>query len=306
MNNDSEGASAPMIPATGIPPSTSPHGNFDIQPSHGTEGVLARLFKVICYDITGQRGITLIQWNKLIADYIRNLDGSNTLDRMSVRGNSNKEFRRTSMTWKVFLKGLRILKFLCFNFTVDAELEDGKVVTAQIFVTFYPINRLRELFPGEPFQKFLSDNLVRKGKEDAIGIPKASPNVKRKGLSILLNRLCLAMSDGKGIDILTWNDLMHDHVEKYHSEISKDKKVTVRGNINKELRKGTLAWKVFCKALCFLKVKKFSITVTAIREDGNEFESSTVVTFPETTKAPVFGSYAAQQKKLALLESKDD
>jgi hypothetical protein len=305
MNNDQQRATAPTVAAQGIAPSANPGGNFDIHPSHGTEGVLARLYRVICQDTTGQRGITLIQWNKLIADYIRDKNQT-TLDRMSMRGNLNKEFRRTRMTWRVFCKGMQILKFLCFSVIVDAEFESGEVITAKTFVSFFSPDKLMELFPGEAFQKFLSENLVKKTKGAVVGIPKSSPTQRQSSLSTLLNKLCLAMSHEKGIDLLSWNSMMCDYVQKYHPDISDDKKISVRGNLNKEFRKGAMTWKVFCKALCFLKITKFSITVVAIREDGQEFDSSTVVTFPKVTKAPVFGSYAAAQKKLAFQECSDE
>jgi hypothetical protein len=54
------------------------------------------------------------QWGALMADFIqdsRNGVPDNRKDQTSMRGNLTKEFARPQMTWKVFCKAMRFLKF---------------------------------------------------------------------------------------------------------------------------------------------------------------------------------------------------
>lgn len=89
------------------------------------EGVLARLFRQILFDVN----VNIYKWDSLMVKYLNNpINGvpQNGKDRSSARGNLNKELRRPSMTWKVFRKGLRFLNPKGIRFEVHLEWDSKK------------------------------------------------------------------------------------------------------------------------------------------------------------------------------------
>lgn len=84
------------------------------------EGVLSRLFRQILAD----NKVGSYAWNNLMERYLddpRNGIPKNGKDRSSARGNLGKELYRSSMTWKVFRKGLQFLGARRVKFTVECE-----------------------------------------------------------------------------------------------------------------------------------------------------------------------------------------
>jgi hypothetical protein len=246
--------------------------------SGGIEGVLTRLFNTICLDVTGGRGISPIQWNKLMIDYIRKVVESNTtMDRSSIRGNVNKELRRPSMTWNVLVqKGLKFLKFEAFTVSVYGELLDGREFHAHTSVSFVPNSKFEHLFPKElPMGAAVHRN-DSKGR-------RASQRTYSSGasgvLARLFNLICLNITDGKGFSQIQWNQMLTTFIDATEGQLTAEKRQSVRGNLNKEFRLSKMTWKVFCKALRFLQVANFTIHLTAYREDGSICECETPVNF---------------------------
>lgn len=53
---------------------------------------------------------------------------------------------------------------------------------------------------------------------------------------------------------------------------------SARGNIRKELLRGSMTWKVFCKGIRFLQVPRFTITICLHHRNGDKsFHEHTVV-----------------------------
>lgn len=95
---------------------------------NSANGILAAMF----YRILGERKISLPAWGQLMNDFVsdaRNgLKDDNQKDKTSMRGNLTKEFSRLAMTWKVFIKGLKILQVVRFRVHIEAQYATGKPV----------------------------------------------------------------------------------------------------------------------------------------------------------------------------------
>lgn len=105
--------------------------------SSGASGVLARLFNLICLDLTEGKGFSQIQWNQMLTTFIDATEGQLTAEkRQSVRGNLNKEFRLSKMTWKVFCKALRFLQVASFTIHLTAYRQDGMIFECETPVNF--------------------------------------------------------------------------------------------------------------------------------------------------------------------------
>ncbi len=328
VNNDNKSVNWSAQHGSGIPQTNTGYGAYQNQRAPGVEGVLARLFGLITLEITGGKGLSVIQWTKLISDYVREIDKNNIgLDRMSIRGNLNKEFRRPKMTMPVFCKGARFLKFPCIHLGITAQLESGKTISAGTGITFVSIHELRKKFGEEAVVRFLANRdrqfntsqnawiaaaIEKNAKAPEVGdapvklhgIPYG-PNQRRSKptgnvqgvLPILFDKLCLSASDGHGITHTEWNRLMNEYVDKNHSDLSHDKKVAIRGNLNKGFRKSRMTWKEFCKAIRFLTATSFTITFSGIREDGYEYECSTRVNFAAAQSKPRFSSFMSGENE---------
>lgn len=247
--------------------------------SGGIEGVLTRLFNIICLDVTGGRGISPIQWNKLMIDYIRVMAESNTsMDRSSIRGNMNKELRRPGMTWNVLCKGLRFLKFEAFTVSIEGELINGKEFCAHTTVSFVPNSKFESLFPKELPQRFaVNYNEGKVRRKPTRSFSSSYSGVMAK----LFNLICLSITDGAGFSQMQWNSMLSDYIDRTEGHLSQEKRTNVRSNLNKEFRHPKMTWKVFCKGLRFLQVANFSIHIQAYREDGTISECETGIHFAQ-------------------------
>lgn len=92
----------------------------------GITGVLAGLFRKMLLDLN----INGMRWSHLMDEYVhvesQVHNKNNRRDRVSIRGNLNKEFIRGRMTWKVFCRGMMLLKIRRFGIVIIAEHESGK------------------------------------------------------------------------------------------------------------------------------------------------------------------------------------
>lgn len=241
--------------------------------SGGVEGVLTRLFNIICLDATGGRGISPIQWNKLMIDYIRIMVESNTtMDRSSIRGNMNKELRRPSMTWNVLCKGMRFLKFEAFTVSIYGNMLDGREFSAFTSGSFVPQSRFEHMFPKERPQGYA---VQRKDPKVAKSPSRVYASGTKGMLARLFNLICLDITESKGFSHIQWNDMLADYIDRTEGHLDADKRLNVRSNLNKEFRLSKMTWKVFCKGLKFLQVAGFTIHITAYREDGTISECET-------------------------------
>lgn len=283
----------PII-ASGIPLTKAAYANNQFRQASGMEGILTGIFRSICKETSpNKQGISPIQWNRLMADYLRNLpENQSGYDRMSVRGNLNKEFRRAKMTWLVFCKGMRFLKFLCFNIRIQAVTEDNVEFDANTSFLLSTMAKLKETISEGAIEEFFPKN--SKFPPNALGIHYGNAQKPKfvngpKGvLARLFNIICLEYSGGTGIGHLQWNKLLTNFIEKYGDMYKTADSMSIRGNLKKEFRKGSMTWKVLCKGLRFLKVSTFIVTIRGIREDGSEYETS-VQYYPPRSKEVILG-----------------
>lgn len=246
----------------------------------GIDSTLTRLFNALCLDVTGGRGISPIQWNKLMNDHIRSIVESNTvLDRSSIRGNRNKELRRTNMTWLVFCKGLQFLKFEAFTISIEGSLSDGKEFNAYTSVSFVPNTRFAHLFPEEQYSGV---NIARKEGKASLK-PRAFVNGYRGALARLFNLICLDLTDGAWFSKDQWDNLLTTYIDETEGELEPEKKLNVRSGLNKEFRLPKITWKVFRKGLRFLQVRSFTLRIIAYRVDGLISECETTINFAPRT-----------------------
>jgi hypothetical protein len=89
-----------------------------------SDSVLASLFRTILMDL----GITAIRFEKLLDKYIIQAKLPNNIkDASSQRGNLRKELLKTTMTWKVFIKGLMFLNVIKFDISVKLYHPNGRL-----------------------------------------------------------------------------------------------------------------------------------------------------------------------------------
>lgn len=242
-------------------------------------GILTRLFNIVCYDITGGQGISPIRWNNLMKDYVRTVSENNSgYDRSSIRGNSNKQLHKPQMTWNVLFKALQFLKFEAFTIGICGENESGKEFNAYTSVSFVPKTRFESMFPKElP----LSSPVQRTGVIASRNSRRGYSNLPGGVLSKLFALICLALTDGQGFTQAQWNELVDQFITVYDGEEDsvKIKKLNDKSNLNKEFRLPKMTWRVFCKGLKFLKIGKFTLYITAYREDGVISNCETSINF---------------------------
>lgn len=249
--------------------------------SGGVDGVLAKLFNLICLEITNGGGIGPIQWNKLMIDYIRRVSSSKiAIDRSSIRGNMNKELRKPGMTWKVFsTKGLPFLKMDCFSLTINAVFEDGKETCSTVSAAFSADSKYRDTLPKD---KYINPQGKQGKRTRGGGLAKGGISYSSDAGSILarmFNTICLDMTDGVGFNEMQWNKMLDEYIDRHTVTSSPADRQSTRSNHKKDFRRGKMMWRVFCKGLQFLKVQQALITIECVREDGLRVTVDTNVVF---------------------------
>lgn len=100
----------------------------------GTESVLRNIYNEIMLKL----GITLEKFNELTNQYIIRANiPLNVREISSTRGNIKKEILKSSMSWKVFIKGLIFLNVEKLDMAVKLYHHNGKVTTHYRSVVFH-------------------------------------------------------------------------------------------------------------------------------------------------------------------------
>lgn len=82
------------------------------------------------------------------------------------------------------------------------------------------------------------------------------------------------------VDVMKWGHLMNVFIRKQAPYYQNRRDFSsLRGNINKELSKGSMSWKVFSKSLQFLGAVRFRITIDVEYENGKVSNHSCIVSF---------------------------
>lgn len=109
----------------------------------GIAGVLSRLFRIMIQDLQ----ITPTRWRVLMDDYVMmqmqhfSAAQNNQRDRTSIRGNMNKEFLRSRMTWKTFCKAMMFFQIRRFKIIIIAEHESGRITEHSAVVDYGTVNK---------------------------------------------------------------------------------------------------------------------------------------------------------------------
>ena len=124
---------------------------------------------------------------------------------------------------------------------------------------------------------------------NALVIAKLSDNVhsehgKQGSTDTILSKLFFRMMKDLNIKFPQWNHLMVQYIndpKKCIPANTKDQS-SARGNLQKELFKPRMSWKVFCKGIRFINILKFKITITAFHVNGKVTEHGLMVDFGDT------------------------
>jgi hypothetical protein len=96
-----------------------------ITETRGIGGIVARLWRTILSDLNIRPG----KFELLLTEFIINAKSKVADDRVSklfTRGNLRRELERPTMTIKVFMKGIKMLRVTKFKIAVELEFSNGK------------------------------------------------------------------------------------------------------------------------------------------------------------------------------------
>lgn len=156
----------------------------------------------------------------------------------SIKGNLKKELLKSVMTWKVFIKGLMVLNVEKFDLAIEIKTSD------------------KENNVAKHIQTVVLDPEVIKTEKDLDKIESVLSTVFKQ-LQFLL-----------GITIERYNELLKNYIIKAKVPNTQIDVSSARGNLNKELKKPTMSWKVFIKGLNFLNVVELNIGVQLYHKNG--------------------------------------
>jgi len=99
----------------------------DIITTGTSDSVLASLYRSILHDLQ----IKLYRFDQLLVNYVAVMHRSatNIKDRTSVKSNLYKELLKSKITFKVFMKGLRVLNIKKFDLVVRLHHANGTITT---------------------------------------------------------------------------------------------------------------------------------------------------------------------------------
>lgn len=140
-----------------------------------SENLLTRLFRTILFDLNigGRRFDALVK--RYLMDPNSGIKDDKTA-RNNHRGNLMKELAAADMTWRVFMKALRVVGAVEFEVVVNMRhMVDGKlvltshVVKAENAITYDEPKT--DLSNAKVIDHFLSDELSRQSEENTIPAP---------------------------------------------------------------------------------------------------------------------------------------
>jgi hypothetical protein len=75
-----------------------------------------------------------------------------------------------------------------------------------------------------------------------------------------------------------FGSFMHDYVNDPNNRVPKDRSTQTsrRSNLIKALSDNAMSWKVFCRGLRLLQLRRFEITIKAYHRHGNKISTHTV------------------------------
>lgn len=204
----------------------------------GVGGALAELFRTIQYDL----GISGPRMEVLISEFIinekRNLP-DNRVARFLVRGNIRRELERPSMTFKVFVKMLKIIGVKRMDFGV--ELDFG---------------------PDKPTQKHSVHVDMKYHSSKSL-----DEDDDKQTVNVVMSSLWNHIKESQGYTPEQFDKLLGDFIAAERRKI-KDKRIAklfTKGNVKRELEKPAMTFKVFMKGLRVICIKKAKVFVDVER-----------------------------------------
>lgn len=126
----------PKFPKS-TPPSISvgfPSARFDQKKrdlgniSSDADGILTRLYRNIVYDLTNNQWYSTIAWRKMMEAYLDEMVASDpNVSRQNVRGNFTKALNASKMSWKTFVKAMKLQRFRKFRIILIGTRDDDTV-----------------------------------------------------------------------------------------------------------------------------------------------------------------------------------
>lgn len=134
--------------------------------ARGVGGILAKLWRLILADMQ----MSPSRFEGLLTDYVRTLRKSsfeNRVARLFTRGNLRREFEKTSMSFKVFVKGLRLLGVNELKIVVHLKMNSGRVTTHEVTANLGAATHVSEM----------TEDFVEIPKEVIDSLPKETVDV---------------------------------------------------------------------------------------------------------------------------------
>lgn len=200
----------------------------------GVGGSLAQLFRTIQYDL----GISGPRMEVLISEFIinekRNLP-DNRVARFLVRGNIRRELERPSMTFKVFVKMLKIIGVKRMDFGVELDFGADK-----------------------PTQKHSVHVDLKYHSSKSL-----DEDDDKQTVNAVMSSLWNHIKDNQGYNAEQFDQLLTDFISTERKKI-KDKRIAklfTKGNVKRELEKPAMTFKVFMKGLRVISVRRVKVFV---------------------------------------------
>ena len=121
------------------------------------------------------------------------------------------------------------------------------------------------------------------------GLGAMSQKIVSGGADSILARLFRKIIHDNGVTPERFNSLMELYLSDRRNSIPQNTKdrASARGNFRKELLKNNMSWKVFCKGLRFLNVKRFDLAVDIEQPNGKMTHHVTSIDLGD----PIFDEY---------------
>jgi hypothetical protein len=126
---------------------------------------------------------------------------------------------------------------------------------------------------------------------------------RRSGVVNVLSNLFINMLHDLGMTPAKWRHYMDDYVAGEVQQAANNNRrdrTSIRGNLNKEFIRHRMTWKVFCKAMAFLKLRSFRIVIMAMHQDYKVTEHSFLVDY-STADNPI-----PEEERAAFLRLRPD
>lgn len=122
-----------------------------IADTRGIGGILARLWRQILRDIN----VRPSRFEMLLSDFINDAKRKvpdNRVSKLFTRGNLRRELERPTMTFKVFMKGIKMLNVAKIRIAVELEFGSGKKTLHQTVVDLGNKQHDIDIFDSEDIQ----------------------------------------------------------------------------------------------------------------------------------------------------------